>query len=171
MSASKLPHTELSEDFASGVSSRAAVLHLVPFGEEASHLVADGLIDGLIGQRTRAVAEVGLPTRQKSVQAFAYCRPRPFVARRQKIANFRLEPLHALLRRTRPKIEAPVLGAAMRAERVAEKIKTFRSGVFHRGFVLVDRKPKLGHHCFCPRQRLGRGSATEDDEVIGIRDY
>src|ERR1700681_4500634 len=100
MQASKLPHTEFSEDFGSGEASRTAVLHLVPFGEEAPHLVADVMIDRLIGQRTRAIAEVGFPTRQKSVQAFAYHRPRPFVAGRQKIADFRLEPLHALLRRT-----------------------------------------------------------------------
>src|SRR5712664_2684387 len=131
MQASKLPHAEVSKDFGPGEGSRAAVLHLVPFGEEAPHLIADVMIDRLIGQRKRAIAEVSFPTRQKSVQAFAYRRPRRFVARRQKIANFRLEPLHTSLRRTRAGIEAPVPGAAMRAERVTKKVKAFRSSVFH----------------------------------------
>src|SRR5208282_4227530 len=170
MQASELARAEFPEEFGSGEASRAAVLHLVPFGEEASHPIADVVIDGLIGQRTRAVAEVGFPTRQKPVQAFAYVRPRFFVAGHQKVADLRLEPVYALLRGTCAGIEATVSCAAMRAEGIAEKVKALRSGVLHRGFGLVDREPELGHRRLCPRQRLGRESATEDDEIIGIGD-
>src|SRR5208337_2904411 len=63
--------------------------------------------------------EVGFPTRQKPVQAFAYVRPRFFVAGHQKVADLRLEPVYALLRGTCAGIEASVPCAAMRAERAS----------------------------------------------------
>ena len=39
-----------------------------------------------------------------------------------------------------------------------------------RGLCLVEREPELGHHRLRPRQSLSRASATEDDEVVSIRD-
>src|SRR5437667_7548300 len=58
----------------------------------------------------------------------------------------------------------------MRAERVAEEVEAFLSGVSQRSFRLVDRQPELGHHRLRPRQCLRRATAAEDNEVVGIGD-
>ena len=71
----------------SGEPSRASVLHLVPFGEEASHVVADAMVDRLIGKRQGIVAEVAVPIRYEPPHVFAYVRPRALFARRQQIAD------------------------------------------------------------------------------------
>src|SRR5262249_57116298 len=56
----------------------------------------------------------------------------------------------------------------MRAERVAKEREALLTGISQRGLSLIERQPKLGHHRLRPRQRLGRTTATEDDEVVGI---
>src|SRR5580658_8935832 len=89
MQASELADAEVSEDLRSGESARAAVAHLAPFGEEASRVIADVVIDSLISQRERTVAEVSFPTRQEPVQALAYVRPCSLFARLQDIAHLR----------------------------------------------------------------------------------
>src|ERR1700692_3710202 len=64
----------------------------------------------------------------------------------------------------------PVRLKPMRAERVAEEVEAFLSGVSQRSFRLVDRQPELGHHRLRPRQCLRRTTAAEDNEVVGIGD-
>jgi hypothetical protein len=58
----------------------------------------------------------------------------------------------------------------MRAERVAKERKALLTGISQRGLRLIERQPELCHHFFRPRQRLGRTTAAEDDEVVGVRD-
>src|SRR5262249_40012719 len=58
----------------------------------------------------------------------------------------------------------------VRAKREAKEREALLTGIFQRGFSLVDRQPKLGHHPLRPRQRLGRTTVAEDDEVVGIGD-
>src|SRR5262245_59878055 len=56
----------------------------------------------------------------------------------------------------------------MRAERVAKECEAFLSGVSQRGLGLVERQPELRHRRLRARQSLGRTTAAEDDEVVGI---
>src|SRR5208282_6488376 len=58
----------------------------------------------------------------------------------------------------------------MGAERVAKEVEALLAGVFQRGFRLVDGEPELGHHRLRPRQRPGRMTAAEDDEVSRPRE-
>ena len=58
----------------------------------------------------------------------------------------------------------------MGPERVAKEVEALLSGIPQRGLGLVDGQPELGHHRLRPRQRLGRTTAAEDDEVVGIGD-
>src|SRR5271165_414948 len=53
---------------------------------------------------------------------------------------------------------------------VAEEVETVRAGVLQRSLGLVDQKPEPGHDRARPRQSLGRVSAAEDDEVVGVVD-
>ena len=59
---------------------------------------------------------------------------------------------------------------AVGAERVSEEVEAFRPSIFHRGFRLVERQPKLRHHRLRPRQSLNRRLLAEDDEVISVVD-
>ena len=92
------------------------------------------------------------------------------IARQKKIADPCVEPLHTLLGRARTQIPIPVRLKPMRAERVAEEVEAFLSGVSQRSFRLVDRQPEPGHHRLRPRQCLCRATAAEDNEVVGIGD-
>ena len=53
---------------------------------------------------------------------------------------------------------------------VSEEVEAVRSGIFHRGFCLVESQPKLRHHHLRPRQSLSRRLLAEDNEVISIVD-
>src|SRR6516165_12205002 len=63
-----------------------------------------------------------------------------------------------------------VLPVMVRAEAVAKKVEAFASGVPDRGLRLVEDKSEFGHHSAGPRQRLGRVTTAENDEVVGIGD-
>ncbi len=65
---------------------------------------------------------------------------------------------------------AVILPAVMRAEAITKKVEAFAPGIPDRSLRPVEGEPKLRHHPACPRQRLGRVSATEDDEILGIGD-
>ena len=77
---------------------------------------------------------------------------------------------HALLRRARPEIPVAILAIAVRAERVAKEVEALAPSVANRGLRLVEGEPEPGHHLPRPRQGLGRVTAAEDDEVVGIGD-
>src|ERR1700675_5670 len=98
-----------------------------------------------------ALAKVVGPASQRPVQLVAYFGPWIDIARHQKIADPCLEPLHTLLGRARTQIPIPVRLKPMRAERVAEEVEAFLSGVSQRSFRLVDRQPELGHPRLRPR--------------------
>src|SRR6185437_3929345 len=91
-----------------------------------------------------------------------------FLARRQQVADLRLDPLYALLRGSGNQIPAAGLGKPSRSQGVAEEVEALRARVFHRGFRLVERQPELHHYRPRPRQSLLRAGASEDDEVVGI---
>src|SRR5262249_12456859 len=67
-------------------------------------------------------------------------------------------------------IPFPVRLIPMRAERVAKEREALLTGISQRGLSLIERQPKLGHHRLRPRQRLGRTTATEDDESSSGRE-
>src|SRR6202051_2011327 len=58
----------------------------------------------------------------------------------------------------------------MRAERVAEEVEAFLSGVSQRSFRLVDSQPELGHHSLRPRYGHCRSTAAENNEFVSIGD-
>jgi hypothetical protein len=76
----------------------------------------------------------------------------------------------AFLGRRRAQIPITLLAVVIRSERVAKEVEVLLAGILQLGFHLVEREPEPGHHRFGPRQRLGRMSAAEDDEVVGIGD-
>src|SRR6202048_464625 len=53
---------------------------------------------------------------------------------------------------------------------VAEEVEPFLPSVLQRGLAFVECQPEPRRHRLGPRQSLGRTSATEDDQVVGIRD-
>ena len=148
----------------------AAPLHLVPSSEEVAHRVVDVVVDGAICHQARAVAEVRRPAPQNRVELVADLGPRLLVARDQKLADLGLEPPDAFLGRARAQIPMTILAMVIWSERVAKEVEVFLAGILQLGFHLVEREPELGHHRLRPRQRLGRMSAAEDDEVVGIGD-
>src|SRR6478736_4181689 len=69
-------------------------------------------------------------------------------------ASFIVAPaweLYTLLGRARAQIPFPVRLKPMHAERVAEEVEAFLSGIYQRSFSLVECQPKLGHHRLRPR--------------------
>ena len=58
----------------------------------------------------------------------------------------------------------------MRSERIAKEVDAVLPGISQRGLGLVECQPELRHHRLRPRQSLGRATAAEDDEVVGIGD-
>ena len=127
-------------------------------------------INCLIGRGDRAIAEVGRPPAQETIESRTNLQPCARVARPQQVADFPLDPPHAFLGRGRPQIPTTTISKVAWAEGVAKEIEAFASSVFQRSFRLVDRQPELRHHRRRPRQRLRRVSAAEDDEVVGVID-
>jgi hypothetical protein len=137
------------------------------FAQKIAHSVVDMPVNGLIRWCKRAMAEVSRPTAQKAIESRANLRPRALVAWHQQVADFRLDPLHASLRRRRTQIPTTTVAEMAWSKRIAKEIEAFPSGVLHRGFRLVERQPKFRHHRLRPRQSLVRVSAAEDDEIVG----
>jgi hypothetical protein len=81
----------------------ATSLHFVPFAQEVTRAVIDILIDSFIRRGKGAIGEVGGPI------AFALPATR-LVARRQQHADFRLDPLYALLGRACAQVLAATFG-------------------------------------------------------------
>src|SRR6478609_2972896 len=119
--------------------------------EEPAQTFKDILVDATVCLAPRAVAKVVGPASQRAVQLVTYLRPWIDIARHQKIADPCVEPLHTLLGRARAQIPIPVRLKPMRAERVAEEVEAFLSGVSQRSLRLIDRQPQLSHHRLRPR--------------------
>ena len=132
------------------------------------HSIIDVVVNGLVRRCESAIREVCRPTTQKAVQSSLHFRPGALVTRRQQVTDFRLDPLHALPGWSCAKIPTTTLRKMAWSQRVAKKIEAFSPSIFHRGFRPVERQPECHHHCSCPRRRLLRMTAAENDEVIGI---
>ena len=63
-----------------------------------------------------------------------------------------------------------VLAVMVRAEAIAKEVEALAPGIPDRGLRFVEGEPELGHRPPRPRQRLGRMSAAENDEIVGVRD-
>jgi hypothetical protein len=61
-----------------------------------------------------------------------------------------------------------VLAKTLGTNGIAKKAEALPPGVLQRGLRLVERQPELRHHRLRPRQSLGRATATEDDEIVGV---
>src|SRR5258708_1744179 len=156
-------------DDSPGEPPRATTTQVVPLAEEVSHAVMDMRIDGAVGGHTRSVAEVCRPAAQKPVELISDLQPWCFVAGYQHVADLCLDPLDTLLGWAGAQILLAILPVMMRAERVTKELEALLPGIFERGLRLVQCQPELRHHRLCPRQRLRRAAAAEDDEVISVR--
>ena len=148
----------------------ATPCHFVPSGEEVAHALIDVSVNAAECRSARPVAEVVRPAKQRPVQRVGHFGPRIVVAGHQQIANLCLESLHDLLGRARAQIPKTVRFVTVWSERVAEEVEAFLPSILQRGLGLVECQPEPRHYRLRPRQRFGRTSATEDDEVVGIRD-
>src|SRR3981081_2356292 len=108
---------------------RAATWRFMPFAQKIAYSVIDMTINSLIRWRKRAMAEVSRPTAQKAIESRTNLRPCAFVAR---VADFRLDPLHAFLGRRRAQIPTTTVGEVAWSERIAKEIAAFPPSVSHR---------------------------------------
>src|ERR1700736_552840 len=160
---------ELMVDNLKGEPVCAAPCHFVPSGEEVTHALVDISVNRAECRSTRPVTEVVRPAEQRLVQRVAHFGPRIGVAGHQQITDLRLEPLHALLGWARAQIPLTITFVTVRSERVSQEVEAFLPSILQRGLGLVEGDPKPRHHRLRPRQSLSRTSATEDDEVVGVR--
>src|ERR1700678_3506799 len=116
------------------------------------------------------MGEVGRPAAKQTVESLRHFRPCAFLARRQQVANLRLDPLYALLRGSGSQIPTAGLEKPFRSQGVAQEVEALRASIPHRGFRLVERQPELRHYRPRPRQSLLRACAAEDDEIVGVID-
>src|SRR6202023_3780171 len=56
----------------------------------------------------------------------------------------------------------------MRPKAVSQKVKPLCAGLLDAGLRFVQRESNPGHHTPRPIQRLGRATATEDHEIVGV---
>src|SRR5579862_1234282 len=124
-------HGQFPVDISTREPLRATSLHLVPFAEEVPHTVIDMLNDSLVGRRQRAIAEVRGPAAQQAVQLLSYLRPGALVARLQKPADLRLDPLDALLGRACAQVPVATLGMVPRSQCIAEEVEALAPGILH----------------------------------------
>src|SRR6202162_2574673 len=169
-SAFETQQTVLSIDNVEGELVWAPPCHFVPSCEEVAYALINVSVNAAECRSARPMAEVVRPAKQRAVQRVAHFRPWIVVARHQQIADLRLEPLHTLLGRARAQIPMTVRFVTVRSERIAEEVEALLPSILQRGLRLVECQPEPRHHRLRPCQGLGRTSATEDDEVIGIRD-
>src|ERR1044072_2175279 len=101
----------------------ATPLHFVPFAEEGSRAVIDMLINGFVRRGKRTIAEVSGPTAQAAVQSRSHFRPGALVARRQQLADFCLDPSHALLGWACAQIPATTVGKVAWSQRIAKEVE------------------------------------------------
>src|SRR5580698_10893636 len=166
----RVQHTECAEHHASADMPAAVRRQLVAPDEKASHVVMqmrhDHSVGGVVGPR----AEVAAPSPQQAVQRAAHLIPCAHVPRYEDCAHLVLQTLHALLRRTGPRVPSAGLPEAVRAEAVTQEVEPFLPCIAQAGFRPVPAQPKTCHHAIRPRHGLGRMSTAENDEVVRIVD-
>src|SRR5450759_4662707 len=81
--------------------------HLVTPPQKVPHFVIDMLVNRPVRLARGTAAEVCSPAFQYLIQPLAHLFPWLHVARHQQLSHFRLDPGHALLRRTVPDILPP----------------------------------------------------------------
>ena len=64
-----------------------------------------------------------------------------------------------------------ILPKTMRPEAVSQKIKPLSPCLLDAGLRFVQRESKPGHHTPHPIQCLGRATAAENHEIIGVVDH
>src|SRR5512147_458218 len=171
MNAPEVEHPERAEYRFARKAGGAVRGHLVTSNQEATDPLVDVVVDRAIRRQAGAVAEVRRPPPQQAVETIAHLGPATHIAGYEHSADLRLEPQHALLRRTRTQIPVAVLPVMVRTERVAEKVEALAPGVPDRGLRLVEGEPEPRHHRLRPRQSLGRAASAQDREVVGVGDH
>jgi transposase-like protein len=91
-----------------------------------------------VGHQPRAVAEICCPATQEMVQPSAHPVPRLDVGGDKDLPHFRLEALHAILRRARPQIPVAVLPIVVRSEAVSQEIEVLPPRIAHGSLRFVD---------------------------------
>src|SRR5512133_3173274 len=104
MNAPEVEHPERTEHRFARKAVGAVRGHLVTSNQEATDPLVDVVVDRAIRRQAGAVAEVRRPAPQQAVEAIAHLGPATHIAGYEHSADLRLEPQHALLRRTRTQI-------------------------------------------------------------------
>src|SRR5450755_2104256 len=139
--------------------------------EERPNALVHVLVNRSIRQQPRPVTEVVRPPPQHAIKAVAHLGPWFHVLAHQQASHFLPQLGNALLRRTRPEILVTILPKTMRPVAVSQKIKPLRAGLLDAGLRVVQRESNPGHHTPRPIQRLGRATATENQEIISVVDH
>src|SRR4029453_6212924 len=110
--------------------------------QEVPDAIANVVINRPIGPRAGPVAEVRRPTLQNPVQTNAHVRPLSLLPVNTELPHRALDPSHTLLGRARTQVPLATSLVVVRSERVAKEVEAFLSGIPHRGFGLIERKPE-----------------------------
>src|SRR5579862_3404740 len=140
----------------------------MPPPQKVPHCIVDIFVNRLVGLAPRSLAKVGSPASQDLIQPLAYLFPWSYVARRQMVSHFRLDPAHALVRRTVSDVLPARPHTVVRPECIPQKIESLSARVPDTRLLLVESQSQSLQHPTRPLQCLLRLSATEDYEVIGV---
>src|ERR1700724_2421361 len=89
---------------------RVAPRRFVSFAQEIAHAIIDMIVNGPIHRCESAMGEVSRPAAQQAIQSSLHFRPGALVPRRKQLADFSLDPPHALLGRACAQIPTPTFG-------------------------------------------------------------
>src|SRR5512147_1698644 len=117
MNAPEVKHPERAEYRFARKAGGAVRGHLVTSNQEATDPLVDVVVDRAIRRQAGAVAEVRRPPPQQAVEPIAHLGPATHIAGYEHSADLRLEPQHALLRRTRAQIPVAVLPVMVQPRR------------------------------------------------------
>ena len=151
-------------------SASAARRHLVTSDREMTDSLIDVIIDRPIGHQPRAIRKTGRPASQKSVQPTSDFRPGTHVTRLQDDPDLLLEAPDTFLRGAGPQIPMAALLVAVRAKRVAQKVKRFFQGILQTRLVLIQLEAKARYHRPGPVQGLQPTTPGQDHKVVRIGD-
>src|SRR5450759_1048021 len=142
--------------------------HLVTPPQKVPHCVIDMLVNRPVSLARRTTAEVCSPAFQYLIQPLTHLFPWLHVARHQQLSHFRLDPGHALLRRTVPEILPPRSRTVVRSECVSQKIESLLTGVPDTRLLLVESQLQPLQHPARPVQCLRRFPATENHKIVRV---
>src|SRR5213593_2164934 len=138
--------------------------------EESPDAAVDVIVRGPVSHQASPIAEVTGPPAQQPVEPRYHVGPWCLPVGSKHGMHRGLQPVHALLGRLRCQIRVTILPIALKPEGVAQEVKPLALCVPDTRLAVVEGQTQLLHRPSRPRQRLGRMTATEDNEVVRVGD-